>query len=174
MFFICGRVGTWKNFVQNSDSVLNNCNVPPIKVELHWTTPNSAWIWILRDRTRLQSCQIVQPLAPDQIPVEAKENNYGLSNPGNIQAYLQVVDLMADKLRYASISLINMNIFILFYNTWAWHYHGSGTSTSPRAIVLYTVFPHIVAAATILFWKLECGKYSREEIINLLLFCKHS
>ena len=52
-----------------------------------------------------ESCQIVQPLAPDQIPVEAKENNYGLSNPGSIQAYLQVVDLMADKLRYASISL---------------------------------------------------------------------
>ena len=58
-----------------------------------------------------ESCQIVQPLAPDQIPVEAKENNYGLSNPGSIQAYLQVVDLMADKLRYASISLISINIF---------------------------------------------------------------
>ena len=27
----------------------------------------------------------------------------------------------------------------------------------------HTVFPHIVAATTILFWKLECGKYSREE-----------
>ena len=60
-----------------------------------------------------ESCQIVQPLAPDQIPVEAKENNYGLSNPGSIQAYLQVVDLMADKLRYASISLININLLFL-------------------------------------------------------------
>ena len=29
-----------------------------------------------------------------------------------------------------------------------------------------TVFPHIVAAATILFWKLECGNYSREETIQ--------
>ena len=29
-----------------------------------------------------------------------------------------------------------------------------------------TVFPHIVAAATILFWKLECGNYSREESIQ--------
>ena len=29
-----------------------------------------------------------------------------------------------------------------------------------------TVFPHIVSAATILFWKLECGKYSREETIQ--------
>ena len=63
-----------------------------------------------------ESCQIVQPLAPDQIPNEAKENNYGLSHPGNIQAYLQVVDLMADKLRYASISWININnIFLLSY-----------------------------------------------------------
>ena len=60
-----------------------------------------------------ESCQIVQPLAPDQIPVEAKENNYGLSNPGSIQAYLQVVDLMADKLRYASIFLININLLFL-------------------------------------------------------------
>ena len=29
-----------------------------------------------------------------------------------------------------------------------------------------TVFPHIVAAATILFWKFECGNYSREETIQ--------
>ena len=66
-----------------------------------------------------ESCQIVQPLAPDQIPVEAKENNYGLSNPGSIQAYLQVVDLMADKLRYASIFLININLlFLLFSKTY--------------------------------------------------------
>ena len=35
-----------------------------------------------------------------------------------------------------------------------------------------TVFPHIIAAATILFWKLQCGKcgnYSREETIVFLL-----
>ena len=31
---------------------------------------------------------------------------------------------------------------------------------------IYTVFPHIVAAATILFWKLACGKYSKEETIQ--------
>ena len=31
---------------------------------------------------------------------------------------------------------------------------------------LRTVFPHIVAAATILFWKLECGNYSKEETIQ--------
>ena len=30
----------------------------------------------------------------------------------------------------------------------------------------HTVFPHIVAAATILFWKFECGNYSREETIQ--------
>ena len=37
-----------------------------------------------------------------------------------------------------------------------------------------TVFPHIVAAATILFWKLGCGNYSREETIQrrkLLISC---
>ena len=31
--------------------------------------------------------------------------------------------------------------------------------------VMYTVFPRIVSTETILFWKLECGKYSREETI---------
>ena len=31
---------------------------------------------------------------------------------------------------------------------------------------LYTVFPHIIAAATILFRKLECGNYSKEETIQ--------
>ena len=31
---------------------------------------------------------------------------------------------------------------------------------------LYTVFPRIVSAETILFWKLECGNYSREETIQ--------
>ena len=31
---------------------------------------------------------------------------------------------------------------------------------------IYTVFPRIVSAETILFWKLECGKYSREETIQ--------
>ena len=29
-----------------------------------------------------------------------------------------------------------------------------------------TVFPRIVSAETILFWKLKCGKYSREETIQ--------
>jgi hypothetical protein len=30
----------------------------------------------------------------------------------------------------------------------------------------YTIFPHIIAAATILFWKFGCGKYSKEETIQ--------
>ena len=37
-----------------------------------------------------------------------------------------------------------------------------------------TVFPHIVAAATILFWEFECGNYSREETVQrrkLLISC---
>ena len=29
-----------------------------------------------------------------------------------------------------------------------------------------TVFPRIVSAETILFWKLKCGNYSREETIQ--------
>ena len=36
-----------------------------------------------------------------------------------------------------------------------------------------TVFPHIIAAATILFWNLRCGNYSKEETIQgrkLLIF----
>ena len=33
-----------------------------------------------------------------------------------------------------------------------------------------TVFPRIVSAETILFWKLQCGKYSRVETIDFLLF----
>ena len=39
---------------------------------------------------------------------------------------------------------------------------------------VYTVFPYIVAAATILFWKFECGKYSREETIVFFLFSLYS
>ena len=38
----------------------------------------------------------------------------------------------------------------------------------------YTVFLRIVSAETILFWKLDCGKYSREETIQgrkLLIYC---
>ena len=31
---------------------------------------------------------------------------------------------------------------------------------------VFTVFPYVVAAATILFWRLGCGKYSREETIQ--------
>ena len=33
-------------------------------------------------------------------------------------------------------------------------------------LFINTVFPRIVSAETILFWKLECGKYSREETIQ--------
>ena len=45
---------------------------------------------------------------------------------------------------------------------------------------MITVFPQIVSAETILFWKLECGKCSREETIQgrkLLFdftFCIHT
>ena len=51
-----------------------------------------------------------------------------------------------------------------------WHYHGSDRSTFHRAILVHTVFPRIVSAETIFFWKLKCGNYSKEETINLLFF----
>ena len=37
---------------------------------------------------------------------------------------------------------------------------------SVEDLFLITVFPRIVSAETIIFWKLECGKYSREETID--------
>ena len=85
-----------------------------------------------------ESCQIVQPLAPDQIPVEAKENNYGLSNPGSIQAYLQVVDLMADKLRYASISLININLLLFYPQKFIWGVYASALRTISVSLIRMT------------------------------------
>ena len=45
------------------------------------------------------SCQIVRPVAPNSIPPEFSRGNYGLASPGNIAAYLEVVDLMGAKLR---------------------------------------------------------------------------
>lgn len=50
-----------------------------------------------------ESCQIISPISADKIPTAFKENNYGLSTPGNIMAYLQVVDLMAGKLRFIPV-----------------------------------------------------------------------
>ena len=40
--------------------------------------------------------------------------------------------------------------------------------------LLGTVFQQIVSVETILFWKLECGNYSREETINFLTFCMYT
>ena len=37
---------------------------------------------------------------------------------------------------------------------------------NPKYKYVLTVFPRIVSAETILFWKLECGNYSREETIQ--------
>ena len=55
---------------------------------------------------------------------------------------------------------------------WLKHKHLSPSYYCSRNLLLYqninpcTVFPHIVAVATILFWKLECGNYSKEETIQ--------
>ena len=40
------------------------------------------------------------------------------------------------------------------------------TITSCNYKIINTVFPRIVSAETILFWKLDCGNYSREETIQ--------
>ena len=45
------------------------------------------------------SCQIVRPVAPHGIDPEMTKDNYGITSPGNIAAYLEVVDLMSGKLR---------------------------------------------------------------------------
>lgn len=50
-----------------------------------------------------ESCQLVKPVSPQSIPEEFSRHNYGLSSPGNVSAYLEVVDLMGNKLRYVPI-----------------------------------------------------------------------
>ena len=53
-------------------------------------------------------------------------------------------------------------------------HQGVMTEGLPLPEILDTVFPRIVSAETILFWKLECGNYSREETINFFIFCMHT
>ena len=52
-----------------------------------------------------------------------------------------------------------------------WHDKKSGFQAilltgNNKIVNMYTVFPRIVSAETILFWKLKCGNYSREETIQ--------
>ena len=67
-------------------------------------------------------------------------------------------------------TLVEVNLFIL-------NNHLSVFQTKKKSWLccIITVFPHIVAAATILFWNLRCGNYSREETIQrrklLISFC---
>ena len=46
---------------------------------------------------------MVTPVSSGDLSNAVKDRNYGLSSPGNIQSYLQVVDLMASKLRYIPV-----------------------------------------------------------------------
>ena len=46
---------------------------------------------------------MVTPVSSSDLSTAVKDRNYGLSSPGNIQSYLQVVDLMASKLRYIPV-----------------------------------------------------------------------
>ena len=43
---------------------------------------------------------------------------------------------------------------------------GGISGSTPKITFLHTVFPRIVVATTILFWKLRCDKYSRETTIQ--------
>ena len=46
------------------------------------------------------SCQIVRPVSAKDLPPEFTRDNHGLTSPGNVAAYLEVVDLADSKLRY--------------------------------------------------------------------------
>ena len=50
--------------------------------------------------------------------VKVKDSNYGMSVPGNIAAYLQVVDLMANRLRYIPASTIQNESLQLLDECW--------------------------------------------------------
>ena len=59
-------------------------------------------------------------------------------------------------------------------NLECWNQIETKNKQGRKGLLTYTVFPHIVAAATILFWKFECGNYSREETIQrrkVLFYC---
>ena len=45
------------------------------------------------------SCQIVRPVSPRDLAPEFTSDNFGLASPGNIAAFLEVVDLADSKLR---------------------------------------------------------------------------
>ncbi len=45
------------------------------------------------------SCQIVKPVSPRDLPAEFTKDNFGLASPGNVAAFLEVVDLADSKLR---------------------------------------------------------------------------
>jgi hypothetical protein len=44
-----------------------------------------------------ESCQIVRPVGPTSIPAKYAQNNHGLAAPGNVAAFLEVVDLMSQR-----------------------------------------------------------------------------
>ena len=57
-------------------------------------TDPSRNIIFLRD-----SCQVVKPVSPRDLPAEFTKDNFGLASPGNVAAFLEVVDLADSKLR---------------------------------------------------------------------------
>ena len=92
------------------------------------------------------------------------ESNYG----GWIRFDKKLIFLISNwhqKLRLYGTQNISIDIFQTFGLTYSL-LNSAKLSCSSEVTLLFAVFPHIVAAATILFWKFECGNYSREETIQ--------
>ena len=95
----------------NKDSVSANITHPPSIGSRQHFKDSSRNVVFLKD-----SCQIISPVGPKELPVNAKESNYGLSAPGNITAYLQVVDLMSSRLRYIPVpEPAQMSVYASWY-----------------------------------------------------------
>ena len=88
------------------------------------------------------------------------------------------IDFTMKKAVIFSITYVKTwNLFGYSFNFWNWRaslwrnvFTIFSTCQSFQSLSRYTVFPPIVSAETILFWKLKCGNYSKEETINLLVF----
>lgn len=55
-------------------------------------------------------------MSPHSIPVKYSRNNHGLEAPGNVSGFLEVVDLLSNKLRYVPIpESSQMSVYASWY-----------------------------------------------------------
>ena len=95
--FSANEIFSWpREVVKDTSNVVNPSRSPAYGAR-QFSDPGRNTI-ILKD-----SCQIITPVSSNDVSNQVKDRNYGLSSPGNIQSYLEVVDLMASKIRYVSI-----------------------------------------------------------------------